>query len=153
MGFSNTVTAGLTQRIRDYIARRRPDVALVLRKNASVRYHEDAHAIGAETWHHETSASVSALVNSDPDVPVLVNSVSFVDMPYRMGAEQPERFAQYLVQTISRGGRPSTYFMGAPGRIPYANLAKGGDVNRFYARHAELYGGCLLYTSPSPRDS
>lgn len=141
LGFSNTVTAELTQRIRDYIARRRPDVALVLRKNASVRYHEAAHAIGEETWHHETSESVSALVNSDPDVPVLVNSVSFVDMPYRMGAEQPERFAQYLVQTISRGGRPSTYFMGAPGRIPYANLAKGGDVNRFYARHAELYGG------------
>jgi hypothetical protein len=141
LGFSNAVTADLTQRIRTHIAQRNPDVALVLRKNSSVRYHEAAHAIGEETWHHETSESVSALVNSDPDVPVLVNSVSFVDMPYRMGAEQPARYAQYLAQTISRGGRPSTYFMGAPGRIPYANLGKGGEVNRFYAQHKDVYGG------------
>lgn len=137
--FSNEVTAELTQRIGDHVRRWNPDAALILRKNASVRYHEAAHAIGEDTWHHETSESVSALVNADPATPVMVNSVSFVDMPYRMGAEQPDRFAQYLTQTIARGGRPSTYFMGAPGRIPYANLPAGGEVNRFYARHAAMY--------------
>lgn len=138
--FSNSITAELTRRLGEHVRNWSEDAALILRKNASVRYHEAAHAIGEDTWHFDTSDSVSALVHADPSVPVMVNSVSFVDMPYRMGAEQPARFAQYLVQTIARGGRPSTYFMGAPGRIPYANLPEAAEVNRFYTQHSELYG-------------
>ena len=62
----------------------------------------------------------------------MVNSVSFVDMPYRMAGEQPEHFAQYLLQAIARGGNPSTYIMGAPGRIPYANLPYSTHITKFH---------------------
>lgn len=137
--FSFETTAALTRRIADHITTRRPDVGLVLRRGASIAYQEASNSFGTDVWHHETAEAVSAHVNGSPGVPVMVNSVSFVDMPYRMAGEQPERFGHYLVQTIARGGNPSTYIMGAPGRIPYANLALGREVTRFHRRHAALY--------------
>ncbi|WP_420111742.1 hypothetical protein, partial [Pseudactinotalea sp.] len=88
-----------------------------------------------------TAENVSARVIGQTNEAVVVNSVSFVDMPYRMAGEQPESFGQYLLQAISRGARPSTYIMGAPGRIPYANLTRvASDVTRFYRDHRDLYG-------------
>ena len=133
-------TAALTSRVAEHLSSRRPDVGFVMRRGASIAYQEANNAFGMDVWHHETGENVSAAVSSSPDVPVLENCVSFVDMPYRMAAEQPERFEQYLAQTIARGGNPSTYIMGAPGRIPYANLALGREVTRFHRRHRELYG-------------
>jgi hypothetical protein len=139
--FAGKTTLDVTRRLVDHIAARRPDAGLVLRKGASIAYLEASNALAGEFSPHATSEAVSAHCSSDPDTPVLVNCVSFVDMPYRMAGEQPERFAQYLVQTIARGGNPSTYIMGAPGRVPYANLALGGEITRFHGRNASLYGG------------
>jgi hypothetical protein len=65
--------------------------------------------------------------------------IAFVDMPYRMAAEQPEHFAQYLIQAIARGGNLSTYIMGAPGRIPYANLPTVREITQFHKRNRALY--------------
>jgi hypothetical protein len=62
-------------------------------------------------------------------------------MPYRMAGEQPEHFAQYLLQAIARGGNPSTYIMGAPGRIPYVNLPTAREITQFYRRNRALYAG------------
>ena len=112
----------LTARIAAHITARRPDAALVLGRGAPIIYHEANNAFGRELWHHNTAEWVSAHVTAMPEIALMVNSVSFVDMPYRMAGEQPEHFAQYLLQAIARGGNPSTYIMGAPGRIPYANL-------------------------------
>jgi hypothetical protein len=72
-------------------------------------------------------------------VPVLVNAVAFMDMPYRLAGEQPEQFAQYLVQTISRGGNPSTYIMGTPGLIPYPCLPVAGEITRFHRKWRDVY--------------
>ena len=137
--FSFETTGGITTRIAEHINARRPDVALVLRRGASIAYQEANFAFGTEVWHHETAEAVSAHVTASPDVPVMVNSVSFADMPYRMASEQPERFEHYLVQTIARGGNPSTYIMGAPGRVPYTNLRLGREVTRFHREQVELY--------------
>ncbi len=137
--FSFETTGALTRRITEHINDRRPDVALVLRRGASIAYQEANNAFGTDVWPHETAEAVSAHVTAAPDVPVMVNSVSFVDMPYRMAGEQPERFEQYLVQAIARGGNPSTYIMGAPGRVPYANLRLGREVTRFHRDHVDLY--------------
>lgn len=137
--FSFATTGGLTKRIAEHIQERRPDVALVLRRGASIAYQEANFAFGTEVWHHETAEAVGAHVTGSPGVPVMVNAVSFADMPYRMASEQPERYEQYLIQTISRGGNPSTYIMGEPGRVPYNNLALGRVVTRFHREHIDLY--------------
>ena len=140
LSWSFATTAELTRRIGEHVSSRRPDVGLVMRNNASIAYQEAHNSFGVDVWHHEPGENVSAGVSASPDVPVMENCVSFVDTPYRMAAEQPERFEQYVVQTIARGGNPSTYIMGAPGRIPYGNLTLGREITRFYRSHRELYG-------------
>jgi Hypothetical glycosyl hydrolase 6/Beta-galactosidase trimerisation domain len=130
----------LTDRLRAHIARRRPQACL-LGRTGDIIFHEANNALGRELWHHATSEAVSVARSYRPDVPVLVNSVTFMDMPYRMAGEQPEHFAQYLVQAISRGGNPSTYIMGTPGQIPYPCLPIAGELTRFHARWRQVYEG------------
>ena len=108
----------LTAKIANHIQTQRPDAALILGRGAPVIYFEANNAFGRELWHHNTSENVSAHMTGLPEISLMVNSVSFVDMPYRMAGEQPEHFVQYLVQAIARGGNPSTYIMGAPGGFP-----------------------------------
>jgi hypothetical protein len=138
--FSTGVIDNLSAKISSHVLGRRSDVAVIRGRGTPVLYHEANNAFGRDLWPHNTSEFVSAHVTGLPEIPVMVNSVSFVDMPYRMSGEQPEMFAQYLLQAIARGGNPSTYIMGAPGRIPYANLPLAGDITRFYRDHADLYG-------------
>jgi hypothetical protein len=64
-----------------------------------------------------------------------------------MAGEEPEHFAQYLMQTIARGGNPSTYIMGVPGDIPLRCLEVAGEVTRFRRDNRELYDG-LVPDSP-----
>lgn len=140
--FADETLAALAGRITEHLQAANPDVGFVLSRGVPlIRYYEANNAFGRELWCHATGEAVSAHVSARPEVPAMVNSVSFVDMPYRMAAERPERFAQYLVQGIARGGRPSTYIMGAPGRVPYANLELGGVITRFYRDHKRLYAG------------
>lgn len=139
--FSGATMGALTQRITAHLADRAPEVGLVLRKGAPIAYEEANNSFGTGFWPRATGDAVSAHVTAFPEVPVLVNCVSFVDMPYRMAGEQPERFAQYLIQAMARGGNPSTYIMGAPGRIPYANLPVAGELTRFHRDHREVYAG------------
>lgn len=136
---SFATTAELTRRIGEHVSSRRPEIGLVMRSAATIAYQEANNAFGVDVWHHEPGENVSAALTASPDVPVLENCVSFVDMPYRMAAEQPERFEHYLIQSIARGGNPSTYIMGAPGRIPYANLDRGREVTRFHREHRDVY--------------
>jgi hypothetical protein len=139
MRFAQESITTLSRRIADHIAARRPDTGLVLRNGAPILYSEANNAFGREFWPHATAEAISAHVSARPEIAALVNSVSFVDMPYRMAGEQPELFAQYLLQAIARGGNPSTYIMGAPGRIPYANLPLGREITRFHRAHRDLY--------------
>ncbi|OLT04017.1 hypothetical protein BJF90_24185 [Pseudonocardia sp. CNS-004] len=69
--------------------------------------------------------------------------MAFIDMPYRLAGEQPEHFAQYLVQAIARGANPSTYIMGTPGDIPYGALDAAAAITRFRDRWAEVYRDLL----------
>ncbi|KAJ9145502.1 hypothetical protein NKR23_g5271 [Pleurostoma richardsiae] len=103
LSFSRGVIDELTARVRAFIAERLPDACLILGKSADIMFHEANKAIGRELWHHATSDAVSAWISYRPDVPVLVNSTCFMDMPYRMASEEPAHFAQYLLQCISRG--------------------------------------------------
>ncbi|TDO55103.1 putative glycosyl hydrolase-like family 6 (GHL6) protein [Kribbella sp. VKM Ac-2571] len=137
--FSKEVLADLTGRIREHLAARRPEAPLVLGDQADIVFHEANNAVGRRLWHHRTSESVSAAKTFRPTVPVLTNSVGFVDMPYRMASEDPHHFAQYLVQAIARGANPSTYIMGTPATTPYACLDVAAQLTRFHRDHAEVY--------------
>jgi hypothetical protein len=138
-GFSRKVLADLTARIRQHLADRRPEAPLVLGDRADIVFHEANNAVGRPLWHHRTSESVSAAKTYRPTVPVLTNSVGFVDMPYRMASEDPNHFAQYLVQAIARGANPSTYIMGTPDDNPYACLTIAGELTRFHRDHEDVY--------------
>ncbi|MFG2074450.1 beta-galactosidase trimerization domain-containing protein [Nonomuraea maritima] len=129
----------LNARIRAAIAARRPSAALILGEHADIVFHEANNAVGRPLWHHRTAEHVSAAKSHRPDVPVLVNAVGFVDMPYRLAGEEPHHFAQYLVQAVSRGAVPSTYIMGTPDVSAYECLEVAGRITRFHRDHGEVY--------------
>jgi hypothetical protein len=136
--FSAQVVRTLMDRLQKHIAARR-EGAFLLGRTADLIFHEANNALGRELWHHATSESVSGPKSHRPEMPVLVNAVAFMDMPYRLAGEEPEQFAQYFVQTISRGGNPSTYIMGAPGLIPYPCLPVAGEITRFHKKWRDVY--------------
>ena len=140
MRYTDSILRRLTDKITKHIVTHYPGTALMLGRGAQIIMHEANNAFGRELWPHQTSENVSAFNRGHPEAALLVNSVSFVDMPYRMAGEQPEHFAQYLLQAIAQGGRPSTYIMGAPGRIPYPNLPLAGEITRFFRDNREMYG-------------
>ncbi len=138
--FSAATIADLTDRLRGHIAQRRPN-AFLLGRTADIIFHEANNALGRQIWHHATSEEVSAPKAYRPEQPVLVNAVTFMDMPYRMAGEEPEHFAQYFTQTLSRGGNVSTYIMGTPGQIPYPCLPVAGELTRFFRQWRKVYDG------------
>jgi hypothetical protein len=141
LAYSAGVLDQLTARFRAHVAAKAPDAALIQGRTADIMFHEANNALGRELWPSATSDAVSEFKTHRPDVPVLVNSVAFIDMPYRLAGEQPEHFASYLVQAIARGAIPSTYIMGIPGDIRYSMLDVAGEVTRFHRDHEDLYDG------------
>jgi putative glycosyl hydrolase-like family 6 (GHL6) protein/glycosyl hydrolase family 42 (putative beta-galactosidase) len=131
----------LLARVRQFIAERRPEAPLIMRDTADIVFHEANNAIGRTLWPHLTSEHVSVARSYRPEVPVLVNSVAFLDMPYRLVSEEPRMFEQYLLQAIARGGIPSTYIMGTKDDFDYESLTAGSDVVRFHRDHEDVYVG------------
>lgn len=153
--FSAATIQELTDRLARHVASKGKNAAMIMSRESPIIYYEANNAFGHEVWHHETSESVSVYRTGMPDSSVLVNSTCFVDMPYRMAGAQPEHFAQWLLQAIARGGNPSTYMMGVPGRIPYPNLPLAGDIQRFFLAHRDVYrdykpGSAIALLRPSP---
>jgi hypothetical protein len=141
LAYSNGVLDELTMEFRAHVAAVAPGAGLILGRSADIMFHEANNALGRELWPAATGDGVSAFKTRRPDVPVLVNAVAFIDMPYRLASEQPEQFEGYLISAIARGANPSTYIMGVPGDIPYAMLDAAARVTRFHRDHEELYAG------------
>ena len=137
--FADDSLEELTLRMRNHIAALAPEAMFVQGTSADVLFHEANNAVGRPLWHVRTAEQVSAARTARPDTPVLVNSVAFVDMPYRLAGEDPHHFAQFLVQAISRGASPSTYIMGGPRDSPYACLDIAGELTRFHRHHTDVY--------------
>lgn len=137
--WSAGVIADLAARIHAHIASRKPEAALILGRAADILFHEANNALGRELWATSTSEAVSAFRTKSPETPVLVNSVAFIDMPYRLAAEEPPHMVQYQAQALARGANPSTYIMGAPGMIDYPLLTDASRITRFHAQHREVY--------------
>jgi hypothetical protein len=142
--FGREIIDGITAKIQSFIAERLPNAVLIRGKTADIIYQEGNNEIAEDNrdfWHHTASECVSSWIAFRPEVPVLSNSTCFIDMRYRMAGEEPAHFAQYLIQSISRGGTPSTYMMGIPGKIPYPCLDVASKITKFHRDHAEVYTG------------
>lgn len=141
--FTAEVLSRLNGRVHDHIKSRRPDAALLQGhgRHSDVIFHEANNAVGRDLWPIATQEAVSVARTAHPELPVFVNSVAFIDMLYRLASEQPDHFAQYLVQAIARTAFPSTYVMGTPAVIPYSALHKAAEITRFHRDHAEIYDG------------
>ena len=140
--FTAGVLDDLVSRFRGHIARLRPEAPLMMEEpSADIVFHEANHYIGNSLWHHFTGAGVSVAKSFRPNTPVLVNSVAYIDVPYRFAGEEPHRFAQYLVQAISRGANPSTYIMGTPDDVEYESLLVAAEITRFHRDQDETYRG------------
>ncbi|KAJ0426800.1 glycosyl hydrolase 6-domain-containing protein [Aspergillus carlsbadensis] len=137
--FSRQIIDDVTARIRAFISERLPNAALIRGTTADIIYQESNNEIGREFWPHSTSEWVSSWIAYRPHVPVLANSTCFIDMRYRMAGEEPAQFAQYFIQCLSRGGTPSTYMMGIPGKIPYPCLPLAREITQFHARWRDVY--------------
>lgn len=153
--FAAKTLQDLVDDIAEHLQEKHDDVGLIMSRESPLIYYEANNAFGRELWHHSTSEAVSAYRTGLPNSTVLVNSTCFVDMPYRMAGEQPEHFAQYLLQAIARGGNPSTYLMGAPGRIPYPNLPIASEIQNFFQEQSHLYksyrpGSQIALVRPDP---
>lgn len=139
--FAEAVINDLHGRMQDHIRSIRPGIPLIMGDKADITFHEANNAVGRPLWHHRTAEQVSAARSGDSGRPVFVNSVGFVDMPYRWAGEDPHHFAQYLIQTIAHGAQPATYIMGTPDHSIYGALEVGGEITRFHRDHQELYRG------------
>jgi len=142
--YTDTTLKALTARIADHVASRGKDIGVLLREGAPMVYIEGSNAFksmpGKELWPHATAESVSAHVTSRPGASLMVNCVGFIDSAYRMGSEQPEHFAQYVVQTLARGGNPSAYYFGAPGRLPTEwTTSQAREAMIFRQRNTAVY--------------
>ncbi|MGC0274471.1 beta-galactosidase trimerization domain-containing protein [Pseudactinotalea sp. Z1739] len=138
-GYTASVIDDLLARVRAFIAERRPQAPLIMGVTADMVFHEANNAIGRELWPAQTQERVSLARSHRPHVPVLVNSVGFVDMPYRLVSEDPRHFAQYLLQAMATGANPSTYIMGVPDEFNYPSLRAGSEIIRFHRDHEKIY--------------
>jgi hypothetical protein len=139
LSFASAVLTDLAAKFRAHVAKVAPGAGLILGQSADIVFHEANNALERELWPFRTDEAVSAHKSAAPGTPVLVNAVSFIDMPYRLAGEQAEHFGVYLTQAIARGAAPSTYIMGTPGDIDYPSLAVAGRITRFHRDNADVY--------------
>ena len=139
--YAANVVRDLWVRVSAHIRRRRPDVALL--RSDDLVFFEANNKIGRELWPHHVGESISSFRTARPDRPVMCHCVAFVDMPYRIAAEQPEHMAQHLIQGFARGANPSAYIMGVPGEIEYPSLGVTREILRFHRANDAVYRGLV----------
>ncbi|MFD1715234.1 alpha-amylase family protein [Amnibacterium flavum] len=137
--YAGRTIGDLTRRFREHISALLPDACFIRGPGADIIFHEANNELGRLLWPSATSEAVSVAKSADPERPVFVNSVAFVDMPYRLAAEDSAHYEQYIAQTLARGGAPSVYIMGEPGAIDYPNVAAVSPLFRFHRDHHRDY--------------
>ncbi|KAI3573669.1 glycosyl hydrolase 6-domain-containing protein [Fusarium oxysporum f. sp. albedinis] len=141
--WSNILIATWAGQLQEFVSKRRPEVGLITRNGGNIKYHEANRQVGGEIWFFTISQDVSSFMVSQPQFPVMVNIASFLDTGYRFATEHPAMLDQYHLQTISRGGMPSTYIIGAPGSIPWPGLNSSSKITKFHADNSKDYKGLV----------
>lgn len=143
LDYTRRTLSDIAGRIRTYIKERNPDVALMLHYNPDIVFYEANNAVDRPQplWLHATGEFVRRSRTVAEDLPVWVNSVMFVDMPYRFVPEQPGMLGLYLVQTIANGGNPSVYMVGTPDLFSPHDFEVVRDIFGFHRAHEDYYAG------------
>ena len=141
--YTRDTLAELAGRIRAFISGRRPDAALILSHDPDIVFYEANNAIGRPQplWVYGTGEFLRSTRTARPDKPVWVNSVMFLDLPYRFTPEQPGQLALYFAQTLAHGGNPSSYLVGTPERLPGTTFDVVRDVFGFHRDNERYYTG------------
>lgn len=138
----NTINE-VSSTIHDFVSTTRPDCAILLKEISDITLREANNAVDRPQpiWIHWAGELVQDVRGTRPDQPVVINSVMFLDIPYRFMAEQREFVALHLIQTMAHGGNPMAYMMGPPQMFTPDAFALVRDVFGFHAAHQDLYTG------------
>lgn len=139
--YTVAVLDDLSRRAREHIAAIAPAAAYVQGTNADIAFHEANDAVGRRLWSHHVTDDVSALRSLEPAKPSVVHAVLFLDMPYRFVGEDPDHYAQYLVQGFARGANPSVYLMGPLADARYEALGVARELTALHRAHDAVYRG------------
>ncbi len=142
--FKEATARDLAARMKDFIHQRRPDVPLVLFAHAGVGdviLHEINNAIDRPLpyWAHHTGERIKQSQGAHPQVPVAINSVLFLDIPYRFAAEQPHYIGLRLAQILAHGANPYLYVLGTTRQWDRRNHAIARQICQFHQREAADY--------------
>lgn len=142
--WSREVVRDLSSRIRDFVAAKNPDAGIILAQNAHILFQEVNNAVDRPlpVWRHWAGEFSREIRTAHPNIPAVVNSVMFLDMPYRFSAEQPGLLALSLSQTIAQGVNPYAYVVGTTRNQPdRKNFPIVRRMLTFHRDHAALYDG------------
>ncbi len=142
--WSRGVVRDLSGHIRDFVAARNPEAGIILAQNAHVLFQEVNNAVDRPLplWRHWAGEFSREVRTAYPDTPAVVNSVMFLDLPYRFTAEQPGLLALSLAQTIAQGVNPYAYVVGTTRNQPdRKNFGVVRQLLTFHREHAAVYVG------------
>ncbi len=149
--FTQQTARDLSARMRTFIHQKRPEVGLFLFMNAGqgdVVLHEINNAISRPLpyWSLAAGEKVKLSQGEYPGSPVTINSVLFLDIPYRFAAEQPAYVGLRLAQVISHGANPYVYVIGTTHQADRRNHP---IIRELYALHEEHAADFTGLTSPA----
>jgi hypothetical protein len=133
-------------RVRALIKSRRPDVALLLRYNPDISFHEINNAVERPLplWRYHTGEAAKTSASAYPEKPVAINAVMFWDLPYRFSAEQPGLTELVLAQVIANGANPYAYVLGHTRNQPdRKNFPAVRRALQFHKANERWYDGRL----------
>jgi hypothetical protein len=138
--WSRAVISDLAGRISDFIADRRPDVALIQRASRHVIFNEVNNAVDRPLplWRYWAGEFARETRTAFPERPAVQNAVMFLDIPYRFSAEQPGLVGLHLQQTIAQGVNPYAYVVGTTRNQP--DRKNFGIVRRMLTYHRDNQG-------------
>jgi len=146
--FTRQTAADLSARMRTFIHQKRPDVALVLFMNAGagdVVLHEINNAIQRPLpyWTYNTGEKAKLSQGEYPGRPVALNSVLFLDIPYRFANEQPQYVGLRLTQIMAHGANPYVYVVGTTQQADRRNHKIVRELYAYHERQAETFRGLV----------
>jgi hypothetical protein len=142
--YSRDLLEELAGRVRSFIKSRRRDVALLLRYNPDVTFHEINNAVDRPLplWHYAAGEAAKTSASEYPGRPVCINCVMFWDIPYRFAAEQPGMVQLSLAQVLANGASPYAYVLGHTANQPdRKNFPAVRRMLQFHKANSRWYDG------------